>query len=336
MSDAEKPFDPTPQRIAKAKREGNVARSGELGANAAFAAAIVATAGVAPAIAACARVAIVQAAAGSAPVAACVAIAAWAAVPAAAAAAGGVVAGVAQAGGANLAAVTANLRRLDPFEGIKRLCSRETAAHSLRGAIAFALAAGCMLPALAAGAAQLLRAHDLAASSAAVWHAAQRVAFAACAVGGVFAIAEYAAARRAWLRKLRMSLDERKREMKEQEGDPVARGRRRALARSILRGSLRDVERAAFVVANPTHVAVALEYRPPEIPVPRVAVRAAEAAALRVRAIAAAAGIPIVENVALARALFAGSRAGEAIPYALYVGVAEIVAALTRSGALRP
>jgi flagellar biosynthesis protein FlhB len=135
------------------------------------------------------------------------------------------------------------------------------------------------------------------------------------------------------MRKLRMSFDERRREAKEQEGDPVTRGRRRSLHRALLRGSLARVSDAAFVVANPTHVAVALEYRPPDVPVPCVLVRAADAAAVRVRELAAERGIPVVENVALARALYRDARAGEAIPHAHYVAVAEVVAALARAKA---
>jgi flagellar biosynthetic protein FlhB len=76
---------------------------------------------------------------------------------------------------------------------------------------------------------------------------------------------------------------------------------------------------------------VALVYRPPDIAVPRVVVRAAGEAALRVRALAADVGIPIVENVPLARALYRDGRVGAPIAHAHYVAVAEIVAALARA-----
>ncbi|MGA7092874.1 MAG: EscU/YscU/HrcU family type III secretion system export apparatus switch protein, partial [Candidatus Cybelea sp.] len=103
------------------------------------------------------------------------------------------------------------------------------------------------------------------------------------------------------------------------------------LHRALLRGGVRRLKDAAFVVANPEHVAVALEYRPPQIPVPRVLVRAADAAAARVRPIAASYRIPIVENVWLARALYRDGRIGEPIPHVHYVAVAEVVAALLRA-----
>jgi flagellar biosynthetic protein FlhB len=331
MSDhSEKPFEATPARIAKAIREGDVARSSELGANLAFACAACALAAIAPSIGAYARAAIAAAAAGRVPAAASLASFALALVPVLAGAIGVMACNVLQSGGLRVAAVTAKFERLDPIEGIKRILSRETLGRTMRAAAAFALAALAMIPAFKGAAMGMLGASSPPAVAAAAWAAIERVVLAACATGFLFALAEYASVRRGWLRKLRMSFEERKREAKEQDGDPFARGRRRTLHRALLRGALRDVKDAAFVVANPTHVAVALAYRPPEIPVPRVTVRAAGALALRVRALAARHGIPIVENVALARALFADSLVGRPIPRAHYVAVAEIVTALGR------
>jgi flagellar biosynthetic protein FlhB len=131
-----------------------------------------------------------------------------------------------------------------------------------------------------------------------------------------------------------MSVDDRKRESKEEEGDAAARGRRRALHRALLRGGIRRIKDAAFVVVNPSHVAVALEYEPPRVAVPRVLVRAADAAAIKVRAIAVSRRIPIVENVWLARALYRDCRPGEPIPQEHYVAVAEVVATLLRTSGL--
>jgi flagellar biosynthesis protein FlhB len=206
--------------------------------------------------------------------------------------------------------------------------------HAARALLAFVVAASVMLPALAHVAVLAASLLDVRAVAAAAWQACGRVAASALAAGSVFAVAEFASARAAWLQKLRMSFEERKREAKEQDGDPHARGRRRSLHRALLRGAIARVREASFVVANPTHVAIALDYRPPAVPVPRVLVRAADEAALRVRELAAACGVPVVENVALARALYADARPGESIPHAHYVAVAEVVAALMRTGAI--
>jgi len=335
VSDAEKPFAPTPQRLARARREGNVARSSELAANAAFAAAVLTTIAVLPALGASARRALVLAAGGRIPpLPASLEIVAFALLPIASAAIAGTLAALVQGGGLHAVAPSFKPERCNPFEGLKRLLSRETPARAARATFAFALACAAMLPAIVAGALPAIEGARWPIASGAVWSGCQRVAFVAAAVGALFAVAEFAAARRTWLRTLRMSFDERRREAKEQEGDPQARGRRRALHRALSRGAVARVKEASFVLANPTHVAVALEYRPPEIPVPRVLLRAAGELALRVRETAERYGVPVVENPPLARELYRRSRNGEAIAAAHYVAVAEVVAALLRAGKL--
>jgi flagellar biosynthesis protein FlhB len=314
--EAEKPFEATPQRIAKAKREGNVARSAEFAANLAFAASALAIVALAPAIARDAGQAVAIAASGVAPIAACAALLA---------------AALFQNGGIVFVAIAPKPERLNPAEGIKRILSRETLMHSLRASLAFTIATATMIPAIVSCAAAVVTASALAQVAAVTATAAQRVAFVACAIGLLFSIAEYASARNAWLRKLRMSFAERKDEAKEQEGDALVRGRQRSMHRAWLRGTLARVKDASFVLANPAHIAVALEYRPPEVSVPRILVRAVDEAALRARRLAASYGIPIVESAALARALYADGRTGESIPPIHYLAVAEVVVALARS-----
>lgn len=330
----ERSFDATPARVARAKREGNVARSQEFGSTIAFAAAALAVIGVAGAIGGLAQVAIRNAARGAAPVAQVGTLFCYALLPAAAAALAGTIAAIAQAGGVNVIAVVPKFERLNPFESIKRMLSRETATHAARAAVAFAIAAAAILPSMRDLFATLSASDSPLRIATVAWNGSRHVVFAAIAVGGMFAFAEYGVARRAWLQKLKMSLDELKREMKEHDGDPLARSRRKALHRNLARGAISKVKDASFVVVNPTHVAVALDYRPPEIPVPVVLVRAAGEAALRVRELAGLHRIPTIENIALARALYRDVQAGEPIPHDHYVAVAEIVAALVRSGAL--
>jgi flagellar biosynthesis protein FlhB len=332
---AEKPFDATPQRLERAKQEGNVARAAELAANCSFAASALALVAALPTLQLCARSAVERGARGAVPLAESAVLLACCLAPPAAGAAAAVAANAFQSGGMRFAALTLKGERLDPVEGCKRMLSRDSLLHAARAALAFALAAAVMLPVFAQAGAMSLGALDVRVVAAAAWSASERVAAIACATGFLFAAGEFASARSTWLRKLRMSFEERKREAKDQEGDPHARGRRHSLHRSLLRGAIVRVREAAFVVANPTHLAIALEYSPPTVPVPRILVRAADAAALRVRELAACYGIPVVENVPLARALFHDARLDEAIPHAQYVAVAEVVAALMRSGSIR-
>jgi flagellar biosynthetic protein FlhB len=332
---SEKPFEATPARIRKARREGDVARSNELGANLAFAAGAFALFAVMPNAAAIAFNAVTVGISGRAS-GWSVLVAAIVLVPIAAAAVAGTLGSLLQGAGLQLVPVVPKPERLNPVAGVKRMVSRETLAHSVRAALAFACATLAMAPFIGWCAIAVMRAPPLAAVVAAAAASIRHVLLAAGAVGFAFAIAEYGAARAAWLRKLRMSFEERKREVKEEEGDASARGRRRALHRTLLRGGMRRLKDASFVVANPEHVAVALEYRPPRVPIPRVIVRAADAAAAVVRKTAVRYGVPIVENVWLARALYRDGRAGEPIPHPLYVAVAEIVVALSRTQKTEP
>lgn len=333
--DGEKHFEPTPSRIERAKREGNMTRSSEFGANAAFAAGIAAVVSVGPAFSAAARAALERAAHGAVDGAALVAIAACAIVPMIGALCGGILAGIVQSGGLHIVAISAKVERLNPLESLKRMLSRETFTRGARAVIAFAVSSMAVLPSMR----ELFRAASGRSHpeqiAALAWQGAAHASFAAAAVGMGFACAEYGVARRLWLHKLRMSFQELKREMKDTDGDPLERQRRKSLHRALLRGAIAEVKNASFVIVNPTHVAVALQYRPPEVPVPVVLLCAADTSAQAARALAIECGIPIVEDVVLARALFRDARVGEAIPNALYVAVAEVVAALHREGVFR-
>jgi flagellar biosynthetic protein FlhB len=331
---SEKTFDAPPSRIAKARREGNLPRAQEFGANLAFIFASLATLAIAAPVGAFARAALVHAATSGSALPLGLAVVALGLVPMLVAALSGLAGGLIQNGGFVLVAPSLKFERLQPAEGIKRMFSREAATHGARAAIAFALASAAMLPTFHA----LLGASVVALTASSVasiaWSGAAHVVFAAAAVGMLFAIAEFAVARRAWLRKLRMSLAEFKRELKESDGDPLARSRRKALHRNLVRGRIERVKDAAFVVVNPTHVAVALEYRPPQVPVPAVLVRAADEMALRVRELAAEYRVPVIEDVNLARALYRDATVGEPIACEHYLAVAEVVIALMRSGVL--
>jgi flagellar biosynthesis protein FlhB len=327
---AEKPFDATPRRIAKARREGNVARSAEFGANVSFGAAALTMAAIVPVLGTLAIGSLRDALAGQRPAWTNALVIVESLAPACAAASAGAAAAIVQNGGPIFVPIVPKLDRLDPMAGLRRILSRETLAHSARAALAFAAASAAMVPAIAWCAAALLRATHLDAMAGVSWKAAQEVAAAAAVVGSLFSIAEYGSARSVWLRKLRMSFDERKREAREEEGDAVARGRRRSMHRSLLHGAIARVKEAAFVVTNPTHVAVALAYEPPSVPVPQVLVRAAGETVRRVRELAERYRIPVVEDAALARALYRDGRSDAPIPRAHYVAVAAIVAALSR------
>lgn len=331
---SEKHYDATPSRIERAKREGNVARSQDAVSVAAFSCAIAATIAVIPSLSNAFADCLQRAARNESTPPTFASVAVLACIPIVASAVAAVACGVLQSGGITGVAPSWKFERLAPLEGVKRMLSRDALVTAIRAILAFAAAAAVVIPAIVSVVALAVRSHSFSASIAAAWSGAQHVAFAACAVGGIFAALDYAVVRAAWLKKLRMSFEDLKRDLKENDGDPQLRARRRSLHRSLSNEAISRVKEAAFVLTNPTRIAVALEYRPPDVPVPRVLLRAADEAAQKIREAAREHGVPCIENVPLARGLFAAAKPGDVIPQEYYVAVAEVVAALVKAGAL--
>lgn len=133
-------------------------------------------------------------------------------------------------------------------------------------------------------------------------------------------------------KSLHMTKEEVKRENKEDQGDPQIKAARRRFAREVAFGQmLKDVKKATVVVTNPTHIAVAIQYDDTDAPVPVVLAMGQDKVAERIKAIAAEAGVPIVENKPVARALFKAAKVGSVIPVELYLAVAEILAYVYRT-----
>ncbi len=129
-----------------------------------------------------------------------------------------------------------------------------------------------------------------------------------------------------WRRDNRMSKHEVKEELKQAEGDRMIKARLRSLRLDrSRRRMLSAVPRATMVVANPTHYAVAMRYVRSEGGAPIVVARGADLVALKIRAIAEAHDIPIVEDKSLARSLYAAVEVERPIPAEFYRAVAEIV-----------
>jgi len=328
----EKPFEPTYSRIQRAKREGNIARSQELITVFSFGTGAVVTFAVLPVVAALGRTWLGRTAGApgtfSNDIAATMGMVAL--LPLVATAVAGTVCGAVQGGGLQFHPPTIKPERMNPAENLKRMFASEAAVAAARAVLAFVVASAFFIPTANLVFNRVSGGGSLQALGSIASLGAQRGIASALAVASFFAVADFLLVRKRWLKKLRMSLYDLKKELAENEGNPQLRGRRRQRHRALASGALAQVRNASFVVANPTHVAVALEYRPPEVPVPRVLVKAVEDVALRVRAHAAELGIPIIEDVALARTLYATSRVGKNIPHETFIAVAEIVMALSK------
>jgi flagellar biosynthetic protein FlhB len=136
-----------------------------------------------------------------------------------------------------------------------------------------------------------------------------------------------------WKREqdLRMSKHEVKEEMKRMEGDPLVKQRRTRVARQLaLQRIGQAVPKADVVVTNPTHFAVALKYDNQSMRAPKVVAKGADFMAMRIRQLAVANGVPLVERKELARALYRTVEIGQEIPPEFFNAVAEILAYVYR------
>lgn len=145
-----------------------------------------------------------------------------------------------------------------------------------------------------------------------------------------------------YYRKLRMTKEEVRQEMKESEGDPQLKGRIRAMQREMARRRMMaQVPKADVIVTNPTHYAVALRYNEREMRAPRVIAKGSYLLAERIRELGVEHRVPILSAPPLARALYRHADLEQEIPASLFGAVAEVLAYVyqlrsynTRGGAM--
>jgi flagellar biosynthesis protein FlhB len=149
---------------------------------------------------------------------------------------------------------------------------------------------------------------------------------AASAAGIVMAAADYFVVRRRTNKQLRMTKEEVKQENKNSEGDPLVKAQIRSRQMAMARNrQMADVPTADVVLVNPTHVAVALRYEPTK-GAPRIVAKGQGPIATKIRELAAEHRVPMVQDVPLARALHGGCEVGAEIPAEFYGAVAKVLA----------
>ncbi len=230
------------------------------------------------------------------------------------------------------------LERISPLAGAKRLLSLRSLFELGKSLAKLALVGtGLALllwpeaPAIVA-ASRLAAGPFLAYLADLVGRALGLLALAAAAV----AAADYGYQHLQFMRQMRMSRREVQDEHKQSDGDPHVKQRFRALRQErARRRMIADVPSSTVVITNPTHVAVALRYVAGETAAPQVLAKGVDSLALKIREIAAANGIPVIENPPLARALHAGCKVGDLVPPAHYQAVAEIISYVLRLGERR-
>ncbi|GEM75453.1 type III secretion system export apparatus subunit SctU [Vibrio sagamiensis] len=142
----------------------------------------------------------------------------------------------------------------------------------------------------------------------------------------MIAVADFAYQRYDHNKKLKMSKDEVKREYKEMEGSPEIKSKRRQLHQELQSSNQREnVKRSSVLVTNPTHIAIGLYYKRDETPLPIITLMETDTVAKRMIAIAREEGIPVMQKIPLARALFADGETDQYIPGELIEATAEIL-----------
>jgi len=218
--------------------------------------------------------------------------------------------------------------RVNPAKGLKKLVSPHSAWEALKAALKLAVLTAVAWPGVShlgmalAGGGRVASGQVLGVTAAATLNLVRSTALAGLALAAL----DYGFQRRRVRKGLMMTRQEVKDEYRQSEGDPHVRSRIRQRQVEMSRNRMMAaVAVSSVVVVNPTHIAVALEYRP-ELGAPRVVAKGQGHIAARIREEAEKHGVPIVRDVPLARTLHAACKLGQAIPADLYEAVARLLA----------
>jgi flagellar biosynthesis protein FlhB len=165
----------------------------------------------------------------------------------------------------------------------------------------------------------------------------KRLVFAVAALTLVVAGGDWLWQRQRFMARMRMSREELKEDYKQSEGDPHVKARQKQLRNErARRRMMAAVPDATVVIMNPTHYAVALKYEQGEDAAPQCVAKGLDTLAMKIREIAEEAGVPVIEDPPLARALYAAVDIDDMIPPAHYEAVAKIIGFILNAANRRP
>ncbi len=223
--------------------------------------------------------------------------------------------------------------RLSPASGMKRFGNLQAGVDTLKAFVSVAAMTYLGWLAVRDVTADSLRLAWLSPADAAItgWTHIESLLWRVSFALGALALGDYALQAYRLHSSLKMTRQEVRDEARSQEGSVEVKGRVRKIQREMARRRMMsDVKKATVVIMNPTHFAVALEYRRDSMPAPRVLAKGRDHLALRIRDMAREHGIPIVENKPLAQMLFKTTEVGDTIPAPMFAAVAEVLAYLVR------
>jgi flagellar biosynthetic protein FlhB len=226
-----------------------------------------------------------------------------------------------------------NWNRLNPANGVKRFGLMQSGVETLKTMVSVAVISYLSWRIVEAVMADAVRMAWQTPFGAAVvaWEHADSLLWRVAWGLGILALGDYGLQKYRHMSALKMTKQEVKDEAKMMEGNPEIKRRvRRAQVEMVRRRMMQDIARATVVITNPTHYAVALEYRREKMAAPIVLAKGADHIALRIRAEARSHGVPIIENKPLAQTLYRTAEIGDTIPAPLFGAVAEVLAYLVR------
>jgi flagellar biosynthetic protein FlhB len=224
------------------------------------------------------------------------------------------------------------LSKISPIAGLKRLFSKQALANFIKGLLKLALVGAIMVALLWPRRDRLesLVGVDPAGTLSITRSMALDLLGAVVVVLALIAAADYLFQYRQWFERHKMSVRDLKEEFKQTEGDPAIKGKIKQLrAARMKKRMMAAVPQASVVITNPTHFAVALQYER-GMNAPICVAKGVDSLALKIREIAAAHEIPIVENPPLARTLHRTVDVDQEIPAEHYQAVAEIIGYVMR------
>ena len=231
-------------------------------------------------------------------------------------------------------ALTPKFTRLNPVSNLQNLFTLATISRVLRSLLPSAVILYLAMRLMFEQAPMVLHAARLPARGtlAILGHICYTLAWQSGCVLLVWSALDYILQRQTFEKSLRMTKQEVRREHKDNEGNPLIKNKIRRLRREAMRRSLqKSMQRATAVITNPTHYAVALEYRPATMAAPVVVAKGRNFLAQKIKELARWNEVPIIENPPLAQALFMAAEVDQMIPPNLYAAVAEILAFLYRA-----
>lgn len=226
-------------------------------------------------------------------------------------------------------AMMPQLSRMDPLAGLKRMFSVKSLIELLKSIGKVAIILGATIWLLKFYAQDMFRMVDESTNNA-IMHSLEISIFAFIALSAttiVIAAIDIPIQIYEYNKKLKMSRQDQKDESKDTDGKPEVKGRIRQLQREIAqRRMMANVPQADVVITNPTHFAVALKYDPEKMATPIMLAKGGDHTALKIREIAKAHNIEMIESPVLARAIFYTTDIDQEIPSGLYLAVAQVLA----------